>query len=142
VVPAVGRDHRAQVPEPEQEAHGEPLVHEPVVNHDVRHAEGGHADADTEEPLARGGWRRQAPVEDERDGDGRVEHAQRVVALEAAVARRMMGAMHAPERAVPHPPVEERGPAIHRHRRHQSDGEPDERALEDRDHDGRPGARS
>lgn len=88
-------------------------MNEPVVHDSVRHAEERHADANTERDVAPDAGVSAASVQDERDGERRVEPGQRVVRLEAPGPHRVMRAMNAPQERVPHAPVQERRPRLH-----------------------------
>jgi hypothetical protein len=130
VVSPVGRDDRAQIRHAAKKSYGKPRMHQTIVDDDVGDPEGRHADADAEEDLAPGSLGPGAAVENERDRDRRVQHAERVVALEAPGARDVMGAVNGPQRAVPHGAVEEGGPEVHRDGDRGGHRAPDERMLD------------
>lgn len=115
VVDAVRRADSPEVREPQQEGHGQSLVDEAVVHHEVGEAERGHADARSHEDRS-GRARELAPDDDEQHRERGVETRQGVVPFEATLARLVVRGVDAPERAVPEPPVEEARPRLHRAR--------------------------
>jgi hypothetical protein len=102
-------------------------VDEPVVHQRVAEAEQRHSDPGSERDLAPESRSRTAPVEHERDGDGRVEERQGVVLLEATEPRLVMTLVQGHERPVPDEPVQERGPHVHERGDHERRRTPDER---------------
>jgi hypothetical protein len=100
-------------------------VDEAVVDDEVGDAEQGHADAGAEADVADHAGRAQAAVQDEGDGDGGVERREEVVALEAAGAPAVVGAVNPPEGVVPHAAVEERRPELHGGGHREGDRYPD-----------------
>jgi hypothetical protein len=91
---------------------GEAAVHEAVVHDDVREPERRHPRADAEHHR-RNPAMEVAAQHDERCGDRSVGRGERVVCLEAPLAAPVVGAMNAPERMVPHAPVEHARPRFH-----------------------------
>lgn len=136
VVHLVRRADALEVGEPGEEAYREPLVDQPVVHEEVGDPEQRHADARPHEGRTHDAGHELAAADHERDGDRRVEPGEDVVALEPSQPRRVMGGVHVPERAVPHPSVEEPRPRLHEARgEDRRDG-----ANEDVAHHGRPRA--
>ena len=115
----------AKVSRAKQEAYREAMMHEPVVNDEVSETEERHAEAGTEDDLSRHGGRRDAPVEDERDGEGRVRHAKHVVGFEAAAPRLVVRRVDEPQGPVPNATVKERGPQVHGQRGRERRGDED-----------------
>ena len=127
VVDAVLPRNPPHVRNPPQPRERQTLVHEPVVAEDIRDAERRHPRPHPQRHVARYVVRRLKSPHDERSGDGGVEGRQRVVDLEPPLAPGVVRAVNDPERAVPHAPMEQRRPGFHRARRHEGDGDRDQR---------------
>jgi hypothetical protein len=110
----------------------ETSMNEPVVHHRIGQAEERHADPEAEGHVAQKPLVRSTSVQNERNRDGRVKCGQHVVRFEARGTHRVMRAMYAPQEAVPHAPMEERGPWLHHRACDERRRDPNERA---RDHD-------
>ena len=128
VMNAMGAYDHAQPWNARKPAYGEPTVHEAVVHHDVREAKQRHPEPAAERDLAERSRLAAAPVEDQRDRQRRVKHAQGIVCLEPAASRAMVRPVHSPEPAVPDLPVEQCGPEVHHHRDDDRHGYPQRRA--------------
>lgn len=118
----------AQPGEAREERDRQPSVYEPVVNDHVGDAERGHAGTGAD----RDGCRRSVQVASnhhERGRDGGMHGGQRVVRLEPTVALRVVRTMDAPERVVPHAPVEDPSPGLHRRGDRYRDGETQQHEL-------------
>jgi hypothetical protein len=88
-------------------------VHDAVVDDHVRDTEGRHSSARSDRD---GGVESMhvAANHDERGGDGGVRSGQCVVGLEATGATAVVRAVNAPEAMVPHAPMEQACPGLHR----------------------------
>jgi len=120
MVHGVGIADAAQPGDPRQEAHRQAAVDEAVVHEQVGQPEARHADANAD-----GGRRRRsvqiASNHHQRGGDRCVRGREHVVVLEAATTAAVMRAMDAPQRRMPHAPVEQARPWLHGARHHQRD---------------------
>ena len=99
----------------EEPLHGEPPVNEAVVDENVADPEERHPDTGADGKRARVAVEL-AAGDDERSGQGRVEHGERVILLEPTDARLVMRPVQAPEAMMPDAPVEEARPELHRRR--------------------------
>lgn len=108
--------------EAREEGDRQAAVHEPIVHDHVRETERSHSGADADRDRGRRSVQI-AANHDERRRDGGVRRRERVVGLEPAAPVRVVRAMNAPERVVPHSSVEEASPGLHRGRDRQRDGE-------------------
>src|SRR4051794_23044578 len=113
---AMGPDHAAYVPKSEQSTDGKTPVNQSVVHDDVRDAEHGHPNAGSVQNLAPHAGRSDAPVQDERDSERRMQHRERIVGFEAPSARLVMRAVDGPEPSVPNLAMKQRCPSVHGHR--------------------------
>ena len=121
-----GRDVVQEAEARERAGTGQTTVNEAVVHDRVRDPERRRADTHAEHHLSRDPGARLAPVEDAGDRERRVQRAEHVVGFEATGTTSMMGRVDAPEPSVPHAPVQERRPEIHRHRDDDRDREPNQ----------------
>jgi len=136
MVDAVSVPDAAQPGEAREERDRQSPVHEPVVDDHVRDAERRHAGANADGD----GRCRSVQVASnhhERRGDGGMQRRERVVRLEPAASVRVVRAMNAPERVVPHAIVEDASPRLHRRRDGHRDGKAQDHELH-RGHEGTP----
>jgi hypothetical protein len=118
----------ADAPEPAvagEERDREPAVDEPVVHEHVGEAEDRHPGAGADGDGRRGSVQI-ASNHDEGGSDRRVGGGEDVVGLEPASSLRVMRAVDAPERVVPHAIVEQARPGLHRRGDRQRDGAAEE----------------
>jgi len=128
MVDAMSIPDAAQPGKTGEEGDRKPSVHEPVVHDHVGDAERGHPGADADRDRRRGSVQI-ASNHHERGGDGRVRGGQRVVGLEATAPVRVVRPVNAPQRVVPHVPVEETSPGLHRRGDRQGHGETQQHEL-------------
>jgi hypothetical protein len=121
----VGRPNARKEGDLRQARDREATVDEAIVDDHVRDAEQGHADAGAEREVADHAGRAGAAVQNQGDRDGGVERREDVIALESAGPLHVVGAVNAPERMVPDPPVKERRPELHGRGHREGDRYPD-----------------
>jgi hypothetical protein len=100
-------------------------VDEAVVDDEIGDAKERHPEADPKEQLPRDPFRAAASVEDERDGDRRVQNREGVVRLPPGFSRPMVRPVYFPQNPVPDRPVKELGPELHRYRHDQRRPDPE-----------------
>jgi hypothetical protein len=128
MVDAMSIPDAAQPGKAREERDRQPSVHEPVVHDHIGEAERGHAGTDADRD-GRGRSVQVASNHHERGRDGGMQGGERIVRFEPTVSLRVMGTMNAPERVVPHAPVEDASPGLHRRGDRYRDGEPQQHEL-------------
>jgi hypothetical protein len=126
----MGADYASKIGDAQERADRQASVNQPVVHHQVGEPEQAHAQPYAERDLAHDRWSRGTAPKQERDGQRRMQQAERVVGLQSPFAWLMMRAVHAPKPSVPDATVQERGPQVHEHRSNRGNRHPQERVGE------------
>lgn len=125
-------DDAAEIRAAREVPHREAPMHEPVMNDDIRDAERRHAEPCREDDLAERARSGAASVENGGYRNWRVKEREGVVPFKATPSRLVVGAVHAPERAVPDAAVQKSRPQVHRHEDDQAGDQPEGELLEPR----------
>ena len=103
-------------------------MHEAVVNHQIRDTKDARTDADTKHDLTHDADGPDATIQNERDGERRVQGTEHVVRFEVSVSADVVALMHEPQPLMPDAAVQQGCPQVHEHSDDQRGRYPDERA--------------